>query len=102
MSEIHQFYTIDCTNVGGIGREQNVARFTVKINGTASLENGRRVAVYRYAGREAWIEDVRPMVSMVRPFISPRSTNAFLASKSLNTMWHGGHITGSVYSITLH
>ena len=51
---------------------------------------------------KAWAEDVRPMVAMVRPFISSRSTHAFLASKSLNTMWRGWHIVGSVYSIILH
>ena len=51
---------------------------------------------------KAWVEDVRPMVSMVRPFISPRLTHAFLASKSLNTMWRGWHIVESVYSIILH
>ncbi len=49
MSESRQFDTIDCTDVGGIGREQNVARSTVENNGTVSLENRSRLAVYRYA-----------------------------------------------------
>lgn len=51
---------------------------------------------------EAWAEDVCPMVSMVRPFIFPRMTRAFLASKGTNTMWRGWRIIGSVYSIILH